>query len=89
MYAYKITLRAPHARTIVTNGRGNIRVKHVEADTAEVTHYLYNQRNIEAAANTLKAELPMIRRRAGVQLTEKDVNMGMESKMFVFDRISH
>ena len=89
MYTYKIELRAPFGRSTVAAGRGTVRVKHIEADTATVTHYLYGQRSIEGAKKSLVRELPLIRRRAGVQLTEKDVNMGIKSKMFKFDRISH
>lgn len=89
MYDYKITLRAPHARTTIATGRGNVQVKHTESDTANITHYLYGQRNIEAARSQLRVDLPFLRKRAGVLLTEKDVNMGFESKMFHFDRIGH
>jgi hypothetical protein len=63
MYTYKIELRAPFARPTVATGRGNVRVKHIEADTATVTHYLYGQRNIEGAKESLRRELPLIRRR--------------------------
>jgi hypothetical protein len=88
-YNYKITLRAPHNRSMVAHGRGQVKVKHSEPDTAIVTTFLYGQRNIEQAKASLLAELPQIRKRAGVQLTAKDIENGFSSKMFTFDRIAH
>jgi hypothetical protein len=88
-YDYMITMLAPHARNMTVMGRGGMKIKTTESDVASVTHYLYGQRNIEAAKVSLMAELPMIRKRAGVQLTAKDIENGFSSKMFTFDRIAH
>jgi hypothetical protein len=89
MYSYRIELRAVHSRTTVATGRGNVRSKRKEVDTAVISHYVYGQTSIEHATATLIRDLPKIRHQAGVSLTPKDVALGLTTKTFRFERISH
>jgi hypothetical protein len=87
-YGYKVQFHAVHSRTLRTMGRGNAVSKRTEPDTALITLYRKAE-SMDHLRERLVAELPVIRKMAGVSLTPKDIALGFSTKTFQVMRVSH
>lgn len=88
-YGYKVTIPAPFKRNIRTFGNRGPKIVTHEVDVAFVTHFIYGQKNVEQAKETLVKEIANIRKTAGVNLAKGDIARALKYNTITFERVKH